>query len=279
MATAIDHERGSFRDEEEEIVNNIFGRLAARFSDEEIKERVEADGTTFAYVEAPSIRRRLNQVLGYDRWEHKIQIVGQSAVCQLTIYLPTGRALTRTGVGHVGPSTKDEIIYKGAATDAFKRACVEFGVAEYLYTGEPVPAPSLARGGDRRDDRDRDRDDDRSNGHKERRDYQGGYKPQGDRGGNGRGGERNGEARVRDSNGRENWRKGGNKPTTGTALIAWVRSEERDKGNQAADGLEKYLNKWAKDNSLGYPWSNWSRGDVLDAYEEGQRYIHGDDDR
>src|SRR5579863_4891371 len=110
MATATD-DRPITDDE-------IFQALEMDFEPREIHQKPNGRGGSFPYIKAPSVRRRLNQVVGRANWETKIQIVQQSAVCSLTIHLPSGRSITRCGVGHIGRNDKEDVVYKGAATDA-----------------------------------------------------------------------------------------------------------------------------------------------------------------
>ena len=58
--------------------------------------------------------------------------------CRLTITLPNGSEITREALGGYPdmPSAEDRV--KGGDSDAFKRSCVLFGVAEYLYGDDPT---------------------------------------------------------------------------------------------------------------------------------------------
>lgn len=290
MATAIDDDgRETFPDEDEEVISQIFQGLAKKFHDEEVLSR-EEDGFKSFYIEAPTARRRLNEILGYDRWEHKIQMHAETAICHLTIHLPNGRSLTRAGVGRVGPSTNLAMVHKGAATDAFKRACVEFGIAEYLYLDEPPAPPATSRRDQPR--RDEDRDDRPSQGRRDSTQGRGWPRDAPPRNGDGGGnGYHNGNGYARSAseernrpnltpNGQRRSGGGGGRgrqagpPTSGKGLYSWANQQEEERG-QEAEGLVKHLMSWGKREGIGVRLSEWSRQDVDDAYEVAQAFLRG----
>ena len=57
---------------------------------------------------------------------------------RFTIILPDGRAVTREAIGGYPDMPAEEDRVKGGDSDAFKRACVLFGIGEYLYGDEPA---------------------------------------------------------------------------------------------------------------------------------------------
>jgi hypothetical protein len=87
------------------------------------------------YIDARTARRRLNEVLGPAGWSCTVRPFDGGCVCALTIALPDGRLITREAVGGdaIMPGGTDEDRLKSGDSDAFKGACVLFGVAEYLY--------------------------------------------------------------------------------------------------------------------------------------------------
>lgn len=93
----------------------------------------EGFAEALAYVEARDVMDRLDEVLGIGGWESALEACpsknGLAMICRLTIHLPDGRSITRadTGVG------RWEEAEKGAASDALKRAAVQFGIGRYLY--------------------------------------------------------------------------------------------------------------------------------------------------
>ena len=83
-------------------------------------------------------RRRLNDVLGPANWSCRVEPADRWVRCSLTIILPDGKAVTREAVGgYPYIQTYDDKV-KCGDYDAFKRACVLFGIGEYLYGDEPV---------------------------------------------------------------------------------------------------------------------------------------------
>ena len=122
---------------------DLFERLAAPFAAEEVRTRRGPRGD-LRYITARTARRRLNDVLGPDNWSCRIEPADRWVRCTLTIVLPDGRQITREALGGYPNMPEEEDRVKGGDSDAFKRACVLFGIAEYLYgdeAAEPVPAP------------------------------------------------------------------------------------------------------------------------------------------
>ena len=66
----------------------------------------------------------------------------------MTIILPDGREITREALGGYPDMPTEEDRVKGGDSDSFKRACILFGIAEYLYgdeTAEPRGAADVPR--------------------------------------------------------------------------------------------------------------------------------------
>ena len=120
------------------------GRLAAPFAAEEVRTRRGPRGD-LRYITARTARRRLNDVLGPANWSCRIEPGDRWVRCSLTIILPDGRAVTREAIGGYPDMPAEEDRVKGGDSDAFKRACVLFGIAEYLYGDEPAEPPSVRR--------------------------------------------------------------------------------------------------------------------------------------
>ena len=119
----------------------LFDRLAAPFAAEEVRSRRGPRGD-LRYITARTARRRLNEVLGPANWTCRIEPSERWVRCALTIVLPDGRSLTREYIGGYPDMPTDEDRVKGGDSDAFKRACVLFGIGEYLYGDEPTEPPT-----------------------------------------------------------------------------------------------------------------------------------------
>jgi hypothetical protein len=122
-------------------IPDLFDRLAAPFGPEEVRTRRGPRGD-LRYITARTARRRLNDVLGPANWSCRIEPADRWVRCALTIVLPDGRQLTREALGGYPDMPTEEDRVKGGDSDAFKRACVLFGIGEYLYGDEPAEPPS-----------------------------------------------------------------------------------------------------------------------------------------
>lgn len=122
---------------------DTWGKLAAPFSPEVISWRqdgraIARDGKYFArfvcYIEANTVRERLDQVVPGE-WDLTLELLPQlpndedgGTLCAFKARLQI-QGVIREDVG----TGRD---YKQAATDAFKRAAVRFGVGHELYSYE-----------------------------------------------------------------------------------------------------------------------------------------------
>lgn len=88
-----------------------------------------------AYLNARSVRRRLNECFGHANWDAVYREVhGEAnkligAVCKVTVNLPSGATVTREEVG----TTSDIEPVKGAFSDAIKRVFASLG-HDHLYS-------------------------------------------------------------------------------------------------------------------------------------------------
>lgn len=84
--------------------------------------------TCVAYIDARDVMDRLDEccVYGWDRTH--IETSG-SVYCTISIYLPSGRVLSRSDCGTESQTEAE----KGESSDSFKRAAVNFGVGRFLY--------------------------------------------------------------------------------------------------------------------------------------------------
>ena len=139
---------------------DLWERLAAPFAAEEVRTRRGPRGD-LRYITARTARRRLNEVVGPANWTCRIEPADRWVRCALTITLPDGRTITREALGGYPDMPTDEDKVKGGDSDAFKRACVLFGIGEYLYGDEPAepgPAPPTSNGNGRGEPRNVPRD-------------------------------------------------------------------------------------------------------------------------
>jgi len=120
---------------------DLWERLAAPFAAEEVRTRRGPRGD-LRYITARTARRRLNEVVGPANWSCRIEPADRWVKCALTIALPDDRTITREALGGYPEMPTDEDKVKGGDSDAFKRACVLFGIGEYLYGDDPAePSP------------------------------------------------------------------------------------------------------------------------------------------
>ncbi len=104
-------------------------KLERPFAKRDISFRKGPGGTWLAYFDARAAMRRLDDVCG-PFWQCRYMDGGGGLlICELSIKWD-GEWITRSdGAG----DTKIEA-EKGRASDAFKRACVRFGIGRYLYS-------------------------------------------------------------------------------------------------------------------------------------------------
>ena len=132
----------------------VLEALAAPIDPSEVKSRAGDNGKQYRYIDASTCRQRLDLVVGPENWETRLQAVpagpeqAPGFLCVLTVHLPSGKAVARTGCGSCpSPVQRDgkvkadglENSTKSGATDALKRACVEFGIGAELYDDDPAP--------------------------------------------------------------------------------------------------------------------------------------------
>ena len=134
--------------------NDIFERLRIPFDNNDVKWRVGATNKTktkalmLAYIDSRNVMERLDSVVGETEWSDSYVVDDKGVKCSLSI---------RVGgewVSHEDGATFTDVEgYKGAFSEAFKRAAVKFGIARHLYAlgntwvdlknGKPVSYPKL----------------------------------------------------------------------------------------------------------------------------------------
>ena len=85
-------------------------------------------GQQLAYIDARSVMKRLDDVMGIDGWQDSYKSIENRTICELSLKI-NGVWITKSdGAG----DTKIEGA-KGGISDSFKRAAVKFGIGRYLY--------------------------------------------------------------------------------------------------------------------------------------------------
>jgi hypothetical protein len=237
----------------------IFAALAAPFDSGEVKQRSEG-GRTMRYITARTARNRLDDVIGPENWsDDPIPYMDGtgSFLCKLTITLPDGTKVTKSGVGggkargnQAGPSPP-----KDSESDAFKRAAEKFGIARYLYR-DGVPKfvmeavgsdEMLPQGGGQQ------------------------HRPQSSRRAESKwGGARPEPAQRPAGNGGGGDNFDDRPPTNGKQLFAWLR--KRDEAHPGLN-LIRSLNSWAQENELAGRIVDWPEEEIPGALAAAQYFL------
>jgi len=120
----------------------IYKELSKPFTAEQISWRVgsttkdKTKGLALSYIDARDVMKRLDEVVGWQRWGTKDSKQGDTYYCELSILVPVdlspgGEITWITKTGAAGATAVEG--EKGGASDAFKRAGVLFGIGRYLY--------------------------------------------------------------------------------------------------------------------------------------------------
>lgn len=138
--------------QESEQLSEKFARLRAPFDVELVKWRVGARmrdnkdrGQAMPYLNARLVQDRLDEVMGPENWRNELTAapMGGGLMCALSLRIG-GEWVSKADVAQqdeVSDNARDpekdrEIAVKGAASDAFKRAAVQWGIGRYLYSFE-----------------------------------------------------------------------------------------------------------------------------------------------
>ena len=84
--------------------------------------------TVVAYIDARDVSDVLNEHAIYG-WHDDYYQVGNNTYCKVGIVMPDGTVQWRSDCGTESNQDKE----KGQASDAFKRACVKWGIGRFLY--------------------------------------------------------------------------------------------------------------------------------------------------
>lgn len=216
---------------------DLFASLAAPFDQQEVRKRTQA-GRDLFYITARTAMNRLDNVLGPENWWDCYQPSEDSVMCILTIRLPDGACIAKADAGGKAGMADSGDDDKSGYSDAFKRACVKFGVARYLYR-DGVP------------DFVRDREPGASAPAQQQAHA------------------REPERTRQNGNDRPAPRPQGNVPRSGRALFAWTKEMEQ----KHEVGLLKYLNTWANLNEFPGRMVDWDSSQVALAHAEAERKL------
>ena len=108
---------------------NVHDQLNRPFK--RIHFRPGGGGKKLAYIDARDVQRRLDEVFGWDGWQtYYDETQSGRVICRLSVYdSDKGEWITKSDCAG-DTAVEGE---KGAASDAFKRAAVSFGIGRYLY--------------------------------------------------------------------------------------------------------------------------------------------------
>jgi hypothetical protein len=113
----------------------ILEKLKEPFPEKAIHWRVgstskdKSKGIALAYIDARDAMKRLDDVVGFDCWQDEYtETPSGRLICRLGVRLGDEWIWKSDGAGDTNVEGE-----KGAISDAFKRACVKWGVGRYLY--------------------------------------------------------------------------------------------------------------------------------------------------
>ena len=123
-----------------EFTREILDALGAAFPEDEIEflPKAQSNGKALglAYIDARSVMRRLDAVVGPSNWSYDFDLLspdGKMVRGRLTVL-----GVTKCDAGE--GSTEEEVL-KSAVSDALKRCAVHFGIGRYLYYLPRIWAP------------------------------------------------------------------------------------------------------------------------------------------
>jgi hypothetical protein len=111
-----------------------FDKLRAPFPPDRVSWRVgsttadKKKGMALAYIDARDVMQRLDDVCGPDGWQNTYPHANGKTVCTISIKCGDEWISKSNGAGD-----SDVEAEKGALSDAFKRAAVQWGIGRYLY--------------------------------------------------------------------------------------------------------------------------------------------------
>lgn len=130
--------------------NNLYQQLAENFS-QEMERTVNKGGTALTYIPVSEVINRLNKVFGVDQWSFTIVRCERDAVdpdfvvahVRIEYFMTEFQTITRDGFGgqKIKRTKQGQILdlgdeFKGAISDALKKAAQTLGVGLYLARSE-----------------------------------------------------------------------------------------------------------------------------------------------
>jgi hypothetical protein len=115
----------------------VMEALKAPIPPDQIAWRKIEGGGEAPYIKDETVMEWLDSAVGPEGWETQILMADDHVLCRLMITLPSGRKLTRDGIGGYSEDRSDRPVkqsmkVKGGATDALKRAASLFGVGRQI---------------------------------------------------------------------------------------------------------------------------------------------------
>lgn len=156
VATAPEHdwreERRKEMQEAQERITKMHQDLSEQFP-KEVERQLKKGGTSLTYIPVSEVINRLNKVLGFDAWSYEIIKCERDALdpdfivahVRMTVYPGSDKFVSVTKDGFGGQKIKrtknGDIVdlgdeFKGAVSDALKKAAQSLGVGLYLARTE-----------------------------------------------------------------------------------------------------------------------------------------------
>ena len=141
--------------------DNLYDRLSEPFP-QEMERTVQKSGTRLTYLPVSEIINRMNRIFGPTGWSHEVISCWRDpseqefVVAHVRVRLNDGSSHDGLGGVKIKRTKAGDIVdlgdeYKGAVSDALKKACQHFGVGLYLArdveaieVDEAMHAPALA---------------------------------------------------------------------------------------------------------------------------------------
>lgn len=110
-----------------ELITNLSKEIPHKWRIQSFSKN-KPSASVVAYIDARDAAELLNEYAIYG-WEREYYSVNGNTYCRVGVVLPDGKVINKSDVGV--ESNTDPI--KGMSSDAFKRACVNWGIGSFLY--------------------------------------------------------------------------------------------------------------------------------------------------